>query len=596
MIKKGDTLIEVTLAIGIFSMVAVSVVAVMGNGTAGAETALETTLTREEIDAQADALRFIHSSFLTDQNHEDDRYAKLWEAITANAIESSQSVVTYSPTTCDELYNKGENGAGPLLSTQNAFVVNTKYLGTYSNIPIDSFNDDTAKEAIISYNDKTEEINNKFTTAKTYPHLIYQSGGKLEDESALTNNYNNFARAEGIYVIAVKDAGTEVASKDSFKTMSAFYDFYIRTCWYGVGDEFPSTISTVIRLYNPDAIVPRKIEPEPEPETTKEYMQEVDTDYLDTKMANGDSITLKDKRDDKAYEITKIDGRYWMTQNLRFTGAELDPSTSNVGVATTISYGDLTSGESVDQARYHVGLDGKGAPTVWYNYAAASAMTITGSSNTSNANYDICPAGWRLPTDSEFDGITSNAGAYNLVAGGWYQNFMNNFNLIYPSYAIWWSASASDGDYNNYRDLLFWNGNANPGVSGGGPRSMGAYVRCIKKEKGESSPTLSTYNLEIIDDNADYDMDLALAAMYVREGSPTGTIKDCPGGDGHFVCYDLTEGNDYYLYPTLNPGYKFDFWLEPHSVPGARVGDGRTENTYYRVGSDHGVLYLFAGE
>ena len=42
--KRGDTLIEVMLAVGIFSMVAVAVVAVMSGGTSSAQTALETTL------------------------------------------------------------------------------------------------------------------------------------------------------------------------------------------------------------------------------------------------------------------------------------------------------------------------------------------------------------------------------------------------------------------------------------------------------------------------------------------------------------------------------------------------------------------------
>ena len=33
-----------------------------------------------------------------------------------------------------------------------------------------------------------------------------------------------------------------------------------------------------------------------------------------------------------------------------------------------------------------------------YNYCAASAGTICISSNSSDASYDLCPAGWRLPT------------------------------------------------------------------------------------------------------------------------------------------------------------------------------------------------------
>ena len=70
--KRGDTLIEVMLAVGIFSMVAVAVVAVMSGGTSSAQTALETTLAREEIDAQAEALRFIQASYIADKNSGDE--------------------------------------------------------------------------------------------------------------------------------------------------------------------------------------------------------------------------------------------------------------------------------------------------------------------------------------------------------------------------------------------------------------------------------------------------------------------------------------------------------------------------------------------
>ena len=79
MVKKGDTLIEVTLAVGIFSMIAVAIAAVMSSGTAGAQTALETTLTREEIDTQAEAIRFIQTSYSTNKNStEDNKFYQLW--------------------------------------------------------------------------------------------------------------------------------------------------------------------------------------------------------------------------------------------------------------------------------------------------------------------------------------------------------------------------------------------------------------------------------------------------------------------------------------------------------------------------------------
>ena len=351
MIKKGDTLIEVTLAIGIFSMVAVSVVAVMGNGTAGAETALETTLTREEIDAQADALRFIHSSYLSDHKHEDDRYSKLWTAITEKAIDlksSNVDIVTYSPTTCDALYTKGEGDTNSPLGNQNAFVINTDYLGSYSNDPFNGSDKETliknaVKKAVVRYNDD----NNKFKIASTYPHLIYQNQkNETEDQSVLTDNYDNFARAEGIYVIAVKDAGTEITGEDSFETVSAFYDFYIRTCWYGVGDEFPSTISTVIRLYNPDVIVARKIQPsepesEPEPEPTSNYLQNQNNSTLSAAMPyNGNTASYVDSRDGEVYKIVRLKDRYWFLDNLRLdltkeeTIAKVNADNTNASAAS----------------------------------------------------------------------------------------------------------------------------------------------------------------------------------------------------------------------------------------------------------------------
>ena len=63
-----------------------------------------------------------------------------------------------------------------------------------------------------------------------------------------------------IYIVAVKDNettslyNTDKLDTERVKDTSAFYDFYIRTCWYGTDAEEPSTISTVIRLYDPDAL------------------------------------------------------------------------------------------------------------------------------------------------------------------------------------------------------------------------------------------------------------------------------------------------------------------------------------------------------
>lgn len=219
MVKKGDTLIEVTLAIGIFSMVAIAIVAVMLSGTSNAQTALETTLAREEIDTQAEALRFIHEAYLADEENEDedDPYTLLWNEITSNAYTGGEaSYLQYAPTTCQDVF---PNSVSNLPGQEGAFFINPRAL---NNLTAETISD--------AY--KTD----RFLITQTYPRIFYEN-----DSDPI---------AEGIYVLAVKDPdSTNVVG--SSKKVSAYYDFYIRTCWYGAGSESPSTISTVIRLYDP---------------------------------------------------------------------------------------------------------------------------------------------------------------------------------------------------------------------------------------------------------------------------------------------------------------------------------------------------------
>lgn len=239
--KRGDTLIEVMLAVGIFSMVAVAVVAVMSGGTSSAQTALETTLAREEIDAQAEALRFIQSSYIAEKDDENGKFAQLWKLITAADPTNSSNVkvvtgdqiaavAQYSPNECSALYDT----AGE--ARQYGFILDIRKLGDFTN----------PNEIIVT---GSQEIDEEYTMnqASTYPRLIYSG-----DNDSLTASSNVLDKVEGIYIVAVKDSGTQIVGKDA-KT-SAYYDFYIRTCWYGTGDKVPSTISTVMRLYDPGIV------------------------------------------------------------------------------------------------------------------------------------------------------------------------------------------------------------------------------------------------------------------------------------------------------------------------------------------------------
>ncbi|MBQ3474332.1 hypothetical protein IJH24_02820 [Candidatus Saccharibacteria bacterium] len=243
MVKKGDTLIEVTLAIGIFSMVAIAVVAVMVSGTSNAQTALETTLAREEIDTQAEALRFIHAAYLADKESGEgkDAYTQLWKQIVNNAYnpkkntaDNNAKFLQYSPSSCQEIYaNPSTDPIG------KAFVINPRKL---SNLTVSNINK--------VYN----QYSSVFKMTTTYPRLVYTDAQESNQDALIDkpSDTSDLKYAEGIYVLAVVDPGT--TNIVGTGNAAAYFDFYIRTCWYGMGSETPSTISTVIRLYDPEGL------------------------------------------------------------------------------------------------------------------------------------------------------------------------------------------------------------------------------------------------------------------------------------------------------------------------------------------------------
>ena len=251
--KKGDTLIEVLLAVGIFSMIAISVVAVMSGGTSEAQLALETTLAREEIDAQAEALRYVHDSYINDKNSNNENLPTiaLWRKIT-NLDPNAGPVNVYVPKDSDDDINILQ-----YTPSQCPTDISSEPVGNYAFI-LDTRQLNAGAAAYKSAKDDRgkEEQNRVFTQTLTYPRLVFNS----DDNSSLISDApaNDFLRrAEGIYVVAVADKETTVlydidGNTTKAESDPAFFDFYIRTCWYGNDTDTPSTISTVIRLHNPD--------------------------------------------------------------------------------------------------------------------------------------------------------------------------------------------------------------------------------------------------------------------------------------------------------------------------------------------------------
>jgi prepilin-type N-terminal cleavage/methylation domain-containing protein len=278
--RRGDTLIEVMLSISIFAMVALITINMMNDGINTAQRTLEAEMARNEIDAQSEALRFIHNNYVAERNMDKSQFREAWGRITEKAKGSDTIKDTTNNNnnkkvyfdinnmeSCEEPYEDGGH-----LSAYGAFIINPRLLipNNYGSANNDSivtpserveymkikYSDLLGKMLIHYVDDKTgERRSDKFSAPSLYPRIIYKrldgNNGETTGEQSLSDMgviYNEIDKAEGIWINAVgNQEGTKAARSD-------YYDFYIRTCWHSAGTRVPSTITTVVRLYNPEVM------------------------------------------------------------------------------------------------------------------------------------------------------------------------------------------------------------------------------------------------------------------------------------------------------------------------------------------------------
>ena len=210
--KRGDTIVEAVFAFAIFGFIAVSSLLIMRQGMAKTQTAQEINLVRAQINAQAEALRYIHSSALSDyvsDNTSSDIYKK-WEKIVTDYV------TTDTPDTPKPSADLIQGAICTPIATVNprAFVLNPR--GKFLDI-------------------KSVPLLNQ---AVSYSRLVYGSSGdtnNIDLNTALTS-------VEGIWV-----EGFKVAGSGSNK---GYFDFYIRACWPNISGPVPNVIETVVRLYD----------------------------------------------------------------------------------------------------------------------------------------------------------------------------------------------------------------------------------------------------------------------------------------------------------------------------------------------------------
>ena len=262
-LKQGDTLVEVAFAIAIFALVSLICINVMNAGLNSAQNSLEATMARNEIDAQAEAIRFIHNAFTLEREEviENQQYRDLWDKLSRDSnsgvnggmANEATSLPELSVSACSEIYDKN-NPKSIFNSNLTAFVMNTRIIDPEDQ----TFNNgvqDLNKIIVSTRNLDAEKI---FTETPIFPRLLFTDNGSAtsssnsNDELAEVSEYRYLSRAEGIWVIAIKDETK--SSQNGGQLIPEFFDFHIRTCWYGPGGTRPNTIGTIVRLYNPELI------------------------------------------------------------------------------------------------------------------------------------------------------------------------------------------------------------------------------------------------------------------------------------------------------------------------------------------------------
>ena len=267
LLKRGDTIIEVTFAIAVFSLVSVLSIQIMDRDIAMIQSTLEAEMARNEIDAQAEALRFIHNAYLSERelSKSSRKYENLWMKLSRDPSSQStagsglandpKEISSYSSIECKTYYEtqKLNQGDAHRILDDNAFVINTRRI-----------NPENVEDTII----QVKNTNKVFKEADLYPRLVYTIGSTAgtysADNPALVEIFPSGAANPTLYMQSnsahVNDKVTSVegiwviSAKDIAHTRPEFYDFHIRTCWYAPGHDRPSTIATTIRLYNPEYV------------------------------------------------------------------------------------------------------------------------------------------------------------------------------------------------------------------------------------------------------------------------------------------------------------------------------------------------------
>lgn len=239
---RGDTLIEVSAAITVFCLISVLSISLMNRDLSTIQGSLELSTARHEINAQAEALRFIHNSYLADLNLSPNdnlsEYGPLWHKLTSIANNPAK-ISKFTTSDCSNYYNINNKPSEEVhnIFSDKAFILNTRKLTGNNNSLIDA-----------------QSNSHLFRPSPLLPRVLFNQDTLYDRD---ISKKVNISSVEGIWIIATRDVSQfknpETVSDEKLKNkVPEYYDFHIRACWYAPARSNPTVIGTIVRLYNPD--------------------------------------------------------------------------------------------------------------------------------------------------------------------------------------------------------------------------------------------------------------------------------------------------------------------------------------------------------
>ena len=233
-----------------------------------------------------------------------------------------------------------------------------------------------------------------------------------------------------------------------------------------------------------------------------DYVQQIKDRYGEWETSDEIVGSITDSRDGQTYKTVKIGSQIWMAENLNY---KTENSWCGGGNGTAegdcSKYGRLyTWAAAMDS----VGAWSKNGKGCGYGTTCSPTYPVRG----------ICPEGWHLPTEAEFEtlftavGGKSTAGKVLKSTTGWttysgitnedafafsalpagYRN-LNGYCYNEGDYAYFWCSTEGNTDYAYNVNLYYGNGGA---YLGSYSKGYGFSVRCLKDDESEPSAKSSS--------------------------------------------------------------------------------------------------------